>query len=149
VIWELETGAAVIEQVVLPKPTGFDAPKRLDTFLNVVRWGVASTADVRSIQSPFCPGIEVGMTILELILRHRARRVLIVRIGCLKHFLRRPAGRALPRVLREVGWLAGGLYRSSAADRDQQHKAAPHSIPRVGASALQPLTTLTSYSVLL
>jgi superfamily II DNA or RNA helicase len=111
VIWELEPGAAVIEQIALPEPTGFDAPSRLDAFLDAVRWGAASTADVRSIQSPFRAGIEVedyqldpvvraiqmprvslliaddvglgktieaGMTMLELILRHRARRVLIV-----------------------------------------------------------------------
>src|SRR5207237_7883460 len=113
----------VHEKLALPDPTGFDPPDRLDAFLDAVRWGTASTADIRSIQSPFRSGIEIqdyqldpvvraiqmprvslliaddvglgktieaGMTILELILRHRARRVLIVcpvpRIGCLKHF---------------------------------------------------------------
>jgi len=39
VIWELEPGAEVQEQVGLPEPVGFDAPKRLDAFLNAVRWG--------------------------------------------------------------------------------------------------------------
>ena len=111
VIWELEPGASVIEKVALPEPTGFDSPDRLDAFLDAVRWGAASTADVRSIQSPFRSGvtiedyqldpvfraiqmprvslliaddvglgktIEAGMTILELIIRHRARKVLIV-----------------------------------------------------------------------
>ena len=39
VIWELEPGAAVIEDVPLPEPTGFDAPDRLDAFLDAVRWG--------------------------------------------------------------------------------------------------------------
>ncbi|MGH9837858.1 MAG: DISARM system SNF2-like helicase DrmD [Blastocatellia bacterium] len=111
VIWELEPGASVIEQVALPEPTGFDSPDRLDAFLDAVRWGAASTADVRSIQSPFRSGItiedyqldpvfraiqmprvslliaddvglgktiEAGMTILELIIRHRARKVLVV-----------------------------------------------------------------------
>jgi len=111
VIWELEPGAAIIERVALPEPTGFDAPERLDAFLDAVRWGAASTADVRSIQSPFRSGIsiedyqldpvfraiqmprvslliaddvglgktiEAGMTMLELIIRHRARKVLIV-----------------------------------------------------------------------
>ncbi len=106
VMWELEPGAAIIEQIALPAPTGFDSPARLDAFLDAVRWGAASTADVRSIQAPFRAGIEVedyqldpvvraiqmprvslliaddvglgktieaGMTILELILRHRAR----------------------------------------------------------------------------
>jgi superfamily II DNA or RNA helicase len=111
VMWELEPGAAIIEQIALPAPTGFDSPARLDAFLDAVRWGAASTADVRSIQAPFRAGIavedyqldpvvraiqmprvslliaddvglgktiEAGMTILELILRHRARRVLVV-----------------------------------------------------------------------
>lgn len=111
IIWELEPGAHVIERVALPEPTGFDPPDRLDAFLDAVRWGAASTADIRSIQSPFRSGIsiedyqldpvfravqmprvslliaddvglgktiEAGMVILELIMRHRARRVLIV-----------------------------------------------------------------------
>jgi ERCC4-related helicase len=111
VVWELEPGATVSENVALPDPTGFDAPERLDAFLDAVRWGAASTADVRSIQAPFRSGIviedyqldpvvraiqmpranlliaddvglgktiEAGMTVLELIIRHRARRVLVV-----------------------------------------------------------------------
>ncbi len=111
VVWELEPGASVMEKVALPEPTGFDAPARLTAFLDAVRWGAASTADMRSIQSPFRSGIsiedyqldpvfraiqmprvslliaddvglgktiEAGMTILELILRHRARKVVVV-----------------------------------------------------------------------
>ena len=39
VIWEMEPGAEVIEKVALPEPTGFDAPDRLDAFLDAVRWG--------------------------------------------------------------------------------------------------------------
>jgi SNF2 family DNA or RNA helicase len=111
VIWELEPGASVIEKVVLPEPTGFDAPDRLDAFLDAVRWGASSTADIRTIQAPFRSGItiedyqldpvfraiqmprvslliaddvglgktiEAGMVILELIIRHRARRALVV-----------------------------------------------------------------------
>lgn len=111
VVWELEPSARVLEKVALPEHTGFDDPKRLDCFLNAVRWGGASTADVRAIQSPFRSGIEIedyqldpvvrtiqmprvnllvaddvglgktiesGLVLLELILRHRARRVLIL-----------------------------------------------------------------------
>jgi hypothetical protein len=111
VIWELEPGAEVIEKVALPEPTGFDAPGRLDAFLDAVRWGAGSTADVKNIQAPFRSGIDIedyqldpvvraiqmprvnlliaddvglgktieaGMTVLELIIRHRARRVLVV-----------------------------------------------------------------------
>ena len=111
VIWELEPGASVIERTALPEPGAFDSPDRLDAFLDAVRWGAASTADLHSIQAPFRSGIsiedyqldpvfraiqmprvslliaddvglgktiEAGMTILELIIRHRARKALIV-----------------------------------------------------------------------
>jgi SNF2 family DNA or RNA helicase len=110
VVWEIEPGAEVIEKVALPQPTGFDAPDRLDAFLDAVRWGAASSADVRNIQSPFRSGIDIedyqldpvvraiqmprvsllvaddvglgktiesGLVTLELIIRHRARRVLV------------------------------------------------------------------------
>ena len=111
VIWELEPAAEVVEKVALPDPTGFDPPDRLDAFLDAVRWGAASTADLKNIQSPFRSGIDIedyqldpvvraiqmprvnlliaddvglgktieaGMTVLELVIRHRARRVLVV-----------------------------------------------------------------------
>ena len=111
VVWEIEPGARVIEKVALPEPTGFDAPDKLDAFLDAVRWGAASTADLKNIQSPFRSGIEIedyqldpvvraiqmprvnlliaddvglgktieaGMVALELIIRHRARKILIV-----------------------------------------------------------------------
>jgi hypothetical protein len=58
VIWEIEPGARVIEKVALPEPTGFDPPDQLDAFLDAVRWGAASTADVKNIQAPFRSGIE-------------------------------------------------------------------------------------------
>jgi SNF2 family DNA or RNA helicase len=111
VVWEIEPGASVIEKVSLPEPNGFDPPDRLDAFLDAVRWGAASTADVRNIQSPFRSGIDIedyqldpvvraiqmprvnlliaddvglgktiesGLVALELIIRHRARRVMVV-----------------------------------------------------------------------
>ena len=37
VIWEVEPGVKVTERNALPVPVGFDAPERLDTFLNAVR----------------------------------------------------------------------------------------------------------------
>lgn len=111
VIWELEPGARIREQSTLPEPTGFDSPKRLDAFLDAVRWGAASFADVRALLAPFRSGIELedyqldplvravqmprvslliaddvglgktieaGLVIQELIVRNRARTVLIV-----------------------------------------------------------------------
>lgn len=111
VIWEIEPGAEVNEKVALPEPTGMDEPKQLDAFLDAVRWGAASSADVKSVQSPFRSGIDIedyqldpvvraiqmprvnlliaddvglgktieaGMVKLELIIRNRARRILIV-----------------------------------------------------------------------
>jgi superfamily II DNA/RNA helicase len=111
VVWEIEPGAQVVERVGLPEPAGFDAPGRLDAFLDAVRWGAASSADLKNVQAPFRSGVEIhdyqldpvvraiqmprvnlliaddvglgktiesGLVALELIIRHRARRVLIV-----------------------------------------------------------------------
>lgn len=111
VVWEIEPGAKIVERVALPVPTGFDSPDKLDAFLDAVRWGAASTADHKNIQSPFRSGIEIedyqldpvvraiqmprvnlliaddvglgktieaGMVALELIIRHRARKILVV-----------------------------------------------------------------------
>jgi SNF2 family DNA or RNA helicase len=111
VVWELEPGARVMEKVALPEPTGFDSPERLNAFLDAVRWGASSSADVKNIQSPFRSGIDIedyqldpvvraiqmprvnlliaddvglgktieaGMVALELMIRHRARKMLIV-----------------------------------------------------------------------
>lgn len=111
VIWEIEPGARLMETVALPQPTGFDSPKRLGAFLDAVRWGASSSADVKNIQSPFRSGIDIedyqldpvvraiqmprvnlliaddvglgktieaGMVALELMIRHRARKMLIV-----------------------------------------------------------------------
>ena len=111
VIWELEPGARVVEKVALPDPTGFDPPDQLDAFLDAVRWGASSSADMRTIQAPFRSGIDIedyqldpvvraiqmprvnllvaddvglgktieaGMVALELIIRHRTRKILVV-----------------------------------------------------------------------
>lgn len=111
VVWEIEPGARIIEKVALPEPAAFDPPAKLDAFLDAVRWGAASTADYKNIQSPFRSGIEIedyqldpvvraiqmprvnllvaddvglgktieaGLVALELIIRHRARKILVV-----------------------------------------------------------------------
>ncbi len=111
VIWEIEPGAKIIEKDALPEPAGFDAPARLDTFLNAVRWGAASSANIRELQAPFRSGIDIedyqleplrraiqmprvnlliaddvglgktieaGLVCQELIIRHRARKILVV-----------------------------------------------------------------------
>jgi hypothetical protein len=59
VIWEMEPGAKIVERVALPDPTGFDSPDRLDAFLDAVRWGASSSADLRTIQAPFRSGIDI------------------------------------------------------------------------------------------
>ncbi len=111
VVWELEPGARVLERAALPEPPGFDEPRRLDAFLDAVRWGAISSANVRALQSPFRSGIDIedyqldpvaralgmprvnllvaddvglgktieaGLVAQELILRHRARTILVV-----------------------------------------------------------------------
>ncbi len=69
VVWEIEPGVQVIEKVALPEPTGFDSPDRLDAFLDAVRWGAASTADLRNIQAPFRSGIDIEDYQLDPVVR--------------------------------------------------------------------------------
>jgi superfamily II DNA or RNA helicase len=111
VVWEIEPDAHVSEKSGLPQPTGFDAPLRFGAFLNAVKWGAISSADIRSLQAPFRSGItiedyqldplvravqmpranlliaddvglgktiEAGLIVQELLLRNRARTILIV-----------------------------------------------------------------------
>jgi hypothetical protein len=59
VIWELEPGTRIDEKVGLPEVKGFDTPARLDAFLNAVRWGAISSADIRTLHAPFRSGIEI------------------------------------------------------------------------------------------
>ena len=110
-IWELEPGARILEKAGLPKVGEFDEPGRVDAFLDAVRWGAATNADVQALQAPFRSGIaiedyqldplvrslqmprvnlliaddvglgktiEAGLVVQELLLRHRARTILIV-----------------------------------------------------------------------
>ncbi len=74
VIWELEPGATAIHKTPLPEPMGFDAPQRLDTFLNAVRWGAASSADVKAIQAPFRSGVTLEDYQLDPVARDAARQ---------------------------------------------------------------------------
>jgi len=69
VIWELEPGAYVRETKELPQPTGFDEPRKLDAFLDAVRWGAASKADIRTLQSPFRSGIDIEDYQLDPVVR--------------------------------------------------------------------------------
>ena len=48
VIWEIEPGTCIREKSTLPEPVSFDHPKRLQAFLDAVRWGaVCLTSDAR------------------------------------------------------------------------------------------------------
>ena len=59
VVWEVEPGARAIEKAALPALTGFDAPQRLNAFLDAVRWGASSLEDTRLVQAPFRSGIDI------------------------------------------------------------------------------------------
>ncbi|HEY3256786.1 MAG TPA: SNF2-related protein [Polyangiaceae bacterium] len=112
VVWEIEPGTQVYDRATLPDPTGgFDESRRLDAFLDAVRWGAVASADVQHLNAPFRSGIaiedyqldpvvralsmprvslliaddvglgktiEAGLVVQELILRNRARSVLVV-----------------------------------------------------------------------
>lgn len=69
VVWELEPGASLFEARALPYPDGFDPPDRLDAFLDAVRWGAASSADTRNVQSPFRSGIDIEDYQLDPVVR--------------------------------------------------------------------------------
>src|SRR5512137_836949 len=69
VLWELEAGARVFEKENLPEVREFDAPARLDAFLDAVRWGAVSSADVKALQSPFRSGIEIEDYQLDPVVR--------------------------------------------------------------------------------
>lgn len=69
VIWDLEPGTAVHEKSTLPDPDAFDHPKRLQAFLDAVRWGAVSQADDKALQSPFRSGIEVDEYQLDPVVR--------------------------------------------------------------------------------
>jgi superfamily II DNA or RNA helicase len=69
VIWELEPGTRVHEKSSLPDPVSFDHPKRLQAFLDAVRWGAVSQADDKALQSPFRSGIEVDEYQLDPVVR--------------------------------------------------------------------------------
>lgn len=69
VVWELEPGACVHENMGLPEATGFDDPRRLDAFLDAVRWGAVSQADVRALQAPFRSGITIEDYQLDPVVR--------------------------------------------------------------------------------
>ncbi|MEU7948858.1 DISARM system SNF2-like helicase DrmD [Micromonospora taraxaci] len=113
VIWEVEPGRQVLPSGSLPGVTEgkFDSPQRLAAFLDAVRWSAVTSADVKTLQSPFRSGvaiedyqlepvaravdaprvnllladdvglgktIEAGLVAQELLLRQRARRIMIV-----------------------------------------------------------------------
>jgi len=69
VVWEVEPGASVRESFDLPDVDGFDQPDRLDAFLDAVRWGAVSQADIRSLQAPFRSGIEIEDYQLDPVVR--------------------------------------------------------------------------------
>lgn len=69
VIWEVEPGTSVHEKSTLPDQDSFDHPKRLQAFLDAVRWGAVSQADDKALQSPFRSGIEVDEYQLDPVVR--------------------------------------------------------------------------------
>lgn len=69
VIWGIEPGTQIHQKSSLPEPDSFDHPKRLQAFLDAVRWGAVSQADDKTLQSPFRSGIEVDDYQLDPVVR--------------------------------------------------------------------------------
>lgn len=59
VVWEIEPGAHVIEKAGLPSITGQDDTRKIEAFLDAVRWGAATNADRSFLQAPFRSGVSI------------------------------------------------------------------------------------------
>jgi superfamily II DNA or RNA helicase len=61
VVWEVEPGARVLDRETFPTPSAdsFDRPDRLDAFLDALRWSAVTSADSRTLQSPWRSGIAI------------------------------------------------------------------------------------------
>lgn len=75
-IWQVEPDAKVLDAVHLPTPAldvdgglVVDDPRTLDAFLNAVRWGSITNADVDVLESPYRSGIEIVDYQLEPLVR--------------------------------------------------------------------------------
>ncbi|TVQ42025.1 MAG: helicase [Gloeocapsa sp. DLM2.Bin57] len=69
VFWEIETAARVYAVREFPQPNSFDAPEKLEAFLDAVRWGTACSTDSRNVQSPFRSGIDIEDYQLDPVIR--------------------------------------------------------------------------------
>ncbi len=85
VVWEIEPGVRVLEKAGLPTVGSFDDPRRVEAFLDAVRWGAATNADIQALQSPFRSGIAIEDYQLDPVVRGlqmpRAPRIGTTRIG--------------------------------------------------------------------
>ena len=71
VVWELEPGAQALATATLPDPVAdrFDPPGQLAAFLDAVRWGAVTSADVNALQAPFRAGITLEDYQLDPVVR--------------------------------------------------------------------------------
>lgn len=71
VLWELEVGASVLPDLGLPDVVEgkFDDPQSFAAFLDSMRWGAITSADMRTLQAPFRSGAKVEAYQLEPVRR--------------------------------------------------------------------------------
>lgn len=71
VLWELEVGASVLPDLGLPDVVQgkFDEPQLFAAFLDSMRWGAVTSADMRTLQAPFRSGARVEAYQLEPVRR--------------------------------------------------------------------------------
>lgn len=67
VLWEIEVGASVMPDLGLPNvgEGEFDDPEDFAAFVDSMRWGAVTSADVRTLQAPFRSGAKVEAYQLE------------------------------------------------------------------------------------
>ena len=71
VLWELEVGASVLPDLGLPNVESdkFDDPQLFAAFMDAMRWGAVTSADMRTLQAPFRSGARVEAYQLEPVRR--------------------------------------------------------------------------------
>ncbi len=80
VIWEIESGAHIIEKGGLPDISGVDDADKLEAFLDAVRWGAVTNADRGFLQAPYRSGVSIEDFQLDPLVRaiDRARANLLI-----------------------------------------------------------------------
>ena len=97
VLWELEPGTSVHGDLPCLSQPALMIPKRLQAFLDAVRWGAISQSDDRALHSPFRSGIEIDEYQLDPVVRALSMPRVNLLIAPLSFMSSWPAANQSPR----------------------------------------------------